>query len=305
MSHKYAVLVSGQIRDICPRIYNLSLKSFFKGLNTDFYVTAWDKSGQSMNHKRTTVDALSSIDVNKFIEVAFTDLKVKSIQIESLLNWETNLSAGYKTIFYDNTENSFITKNAMPQLYLIEKCYDSVLQSDYDFFVRIRFDNLFIMPLATESLLSGDIFHINFGRAFLPNRIYDIFFICNKQSAEIVMRTYSRISYIYNLQDNSLLEKRDACNLLYKSIYSNPLIRVISLNYRYTDVFRPVASFALEKYFADIFFWGLTKHRFPNVLRKFIMSFLRYSRALNLFVLLFFIIKKYVNRILWRYKKLR
>jgi len=237
---KIAALFSGQVREMPPSIFNKALLNFFKSLDVDFFLAYWDEIGESMAHSNIKSTKKNSFGVENYITKAFSGFNIKSRKIFDFQKWEGNLNGFHSEIHFDKKENSYLTKNSLPQLYLIEECYNLVENiDDYDFFFRLRFDNLMTLNLHKSELKEG-IYNLNFGNAFYPNRIYDIFFMASKEYSSSVMRTYSRIPKIYDLELNNGLENRDACNLLYKSVINEvktPIIK--TFDYRYTDVFRP------------------------------------------------------------------
>ena len=252
---KIAVLFSGQIREIPPSLFNKSLLLFFKSLDVDFYLTYWDEIGTSMAHSKAHSNNFfqknNFFDIDNYLSIAFAGLKITSKRSFNFDKWESDLDNTYSEIHFDNTENSYLTKNSLPQLYLIEECYNLIEKdNNYDFFFRLRFDNLFTLKF-DESEFQKGVYNLNFGNAFYPNRIYDIFFMASKEYSSSVMRTYSRIPIIYNSYSNSKLEKRDTCNLLYKSVINEiktPIIK--TFDFRYTDVFRP--KYGLNNYISFI-----------------------------------------------------
>ena len=96
----------------------------------------------------------------------------------------------------------------MPQIYSIFKSYD-LFKSDlnceeYDLIFRCRYDSVFIHPLnlfPLKSILkSNNLYNINFGRAYYPQRVYDIFFGGSKKSMSFISSIWDDLP---NLIDNS------------------------------------------------------------------------------------------------------
>ena len=66
---KIALLFSGQIRDINPRLFNEGLRIFTKYHTADIYLSYWDTVGKSGNHSRKILE-----------KAGFNSIEVKSIQ---------------------------------------------------------------------------------------------------------------------------------------------------------------------------------------------------------------------------------
>lgn len=302
---KIAALFSGQVREMPPSIFNKALLRFFKSLDVDFYLAYWDEIGESMAHSNVISPKKSSLKIENYIVKAFSGFNIKSRKIFDFEEWESNLNGLHADIHFDKKDNSYITKNSLPQLYLIEECYNLIENiDDYDYFFRLRFDNLMTLNLHDSELKEG-IYNLNFGNAFYPNRIYDIFFMASKEYASSVMRTYSRIPKIYNLDLNNGLENRDACNLLYKSVINEIKTPIIeSFDFRYTDVFRPKSG--LNNYISFIFYCYAYNGNFikrVKVLFKIASNFPESNRLNIILGLINFRLNLIKNLIVHTYKK--
>ena len=294
---KIAALFSGQIREVPPSLFNKSLLLFFKSLDVDFYLTYWDEIGTSMAHSNNSIQKNNFFDIDNYLSNAFAELKITSKRSFNFDKWESDLDKTYSEIHFDNTENSYLTKNSLPQLYLIEECYNLIEKdNNYDFFFRLRFDNLFTLKF-DESEFQKGIYNLNFGNAFYPNRIYDIFFMVSREYSSSVMKTYSRIPIIYNSYPNSKLEKRDTCNLLFKSVISDVSIsKIKTFNFRYTDVFRPY--FGINNYISYIFYSHTFNGNFINRFKilKQIASNFKEAKTLNIILSLIYLrINLFIN----------
>ena len=136
-----------------------------------------------------------------------------------------------------------LTKNSLPQIYQIYKsfCMLGDKYDEYDVIIRLRFDSLFTSEFKPSLISQDTIYNINFGRAYYPQRIYDIFFYGLPSDIKYVFCTWLYLpELIKNPFDNGL-DKRDACRLLYLAARKFHK-KVESTLVRYTDIYRPRAG---------------------------------------------------------------
>ena len=253
MSIKVAVLFSGQIRNIDPIIFNSGLKVFLNGIDADIYISTWDQSGQSGNHKKHILlsDKNTGVDVKSYLDTAFSGFLPKKTSILKREVLREKSSPEIMEIM-DSKAYSYMTLNSVAQLFQIKNCYDLVEQKDsYDFFVRARFDALFVAPLKLElgNLEQDYVYHINFGRAYFPNRIYDIFFIASRKSSKVFSDAYEKVGSSVQSKFYNGLDARDACRILFICL-SDLGLKEKSLAFRYCDVYRNS-----PRYFFDLLVW--------------------------------------------------
>jgi hypothetical protein len=93
-----------------------------------------------------------------------------------------------------------------------------------------------IFPLK-QILSSGSIFNLNFGRAYYPNRIYDIFFGGSRKAMNFISTIWDDTPYLVKNNFHNGLDKRDCCRILYlaASLNSNNIKTFPS---RICDVYR-------------------------------------------------------------------
>ena len=119
----------------------------------------------------------------------------------------------------------------------------------------------------------------------------------SREYSSSVMKTYSRIPIIYNSYPNSKLEKRDTCNLLFKSVISDVSIsKIKTFNFRYTDVFRPY--FGINNYISYIFYSHTFNGNFINRFKilKQIASNFKEAKTLNIILSLIYLrINLFIN----------
>ena len=142
---------------------------------------------------------------------------------------------------------------SLPQIYTISKCYKLIAtdKNEYDLIFRCRFDSIFLHPLniyPLKTFLNSTIlYHLNFGRAYYPNRIYDIFFGGSKNSMAFLDEIWDKLpKFVENNYDNGQ-DKRDACRLFFIAAVSNN-IKTRSFKTRICDIYRPFKDNYYEKY---------------------------------------------------------
>jgi hypothetical protein len=236
-----ALLFSGQTRQIDENIFRKSLKNFIGNNTAEIYISTWETPGASMEHGYGKCQDLSTnnFSVRSYLSMLFEGFQIKAINIESYDNWKNNLKDEYKDIFI-STEYSVNTKNSLAQLYQIYKSYllcQNIKTIEYDLIFRVRLDSIFLFSFKEEYLASEKICSINFGRAYFPNRIYDIFFYGSGFAMGGICKTWEKIPLFVNDLHENGLDKRDACRLLYLSAMMNKIL-VESARYRYADVLR-------------------------------------------------------------------
>lgn len=236
-----ALLFSGQTRKIDENIFRKSLQYFIGSNKADIYISTWDDPGISMEHGHGVHQGLrvKSFSVEPYLSKLFHGFQVKAINIESYESWKNNLKENYKDIFLSK-KYSFNTKNSLAQLYQIYKSYllyENNKTIEYDFIIRVRLDSVFLFSFKEQCSNPEKIYNINFGRAYLPNRIYDIFFYGGELSMRKICKTWEKIPQLINDFYENGLDRRDACRLLYLSSRKNN-ISVESVRYRYVDALR-------------------------------------------------------------------
>ena len=273
-SLKIALLFSGQIRNIDARLFNSSLRRFVAGLDADVYISTWESAGVSGNHDQQRLTAQTDItcDVESFVSEAFRDTNVVSKAILSIETFSLEMNDKQREI-YNSSEFSYITINSLPQLYQIKKCYELTKDNrdQYDFFVRCRLDSLFVAPLKLEisTLKRTHIYHINFGRAWHPERIYDIFFIVPNQFSEFFTKVYDDFHNLVFDDFSNGLDARDACRILYVAAQQVEA-DVETLNFRYCDVKRDD-----QRYFKNLVYWLPFKKLSLQYIKSFVNIFLK------------------------------
>ena len=133
------------------------------------------------------------------------------------------------------------------------KCY-KLLDNDenkYDLIFRCRFDSIYLHPLKIyplrKFLNSSTLYNINFGRAYYPNRIYDIFFGGSKKSMSFLDQIWNNIPQLVENNLNNGQDKRDACRLFYVAAVTNN-VKIKSFKTRICDIYRPFKDNYYEQY---------------------------------------------------------
>lgn len=277
---KIALLFSGQIRDINPKLFNQGLKIFTKYHEVDIYLSYWDKAGIKGHHSKKILENnfIVNLDIQKYLKVAFKGFNIKKEKIVSTKDWETIETSEIKNINNDKNFH-FTTTNSAKQLFQI---YNSYLLLDnpneYDFIVRCRFDSVFVFPFTPElDTTDNYLANINFGNAFSEDRVYDIFFYTKSSNSYEIFTCWLKFAEYVRYPFDNFLDPRDAGRILYLAAILNN-IKVISADIRYCDTFRMQRKFG---YFFDLVKWGLArtdtkkKYILKNCLFDFLILFLK------------------------------
>jgi hypothetical protein len=245
---KILLLFSGQVRNVPIEMFRKSLIKFSEGHDVHIVAVAWQSTGVSYNHGVGTSysqNELSS-NVNIIIEQMFDQFKIVGKDIideASFIDYEGKYVNNEIDRLNSIYNFSHITKNSAKQLFMLNKSFDLAkpMLEDYDFIVRCRFDSIFtsrFMPKADN----GFLYHMNFGKAFYPDRIYDIFFYTKPQDASKVFDIWNSIPNLIAMDWDNGLCRRDACRLLYLMATKNGL-KIRTDDFRYCDVYRGLFSY--------------------------------------------------------------
>jgi hypothetical protein len=239
---KVALCLSGEFRFFENDYIKKGMGNFLSVLEPDLFISTWSHIGKSMNHQIT--NKTENKDNQDFIEnYIYTNFKnIKKFELESFDFWLSSLGKNKKKIIDDITLD-YRTINSLPQLYKIEKCnllkkeFELENNFKYDVVIRSRFDNLFVDELDLSFVGKSNIYNINLGGNFYPNRVYDIMFYGDSISMDIISETYSNIGNLIDDNFSNGLCKRDTCRLLFLQSIKNNL-NVFSTNNRPCDVYR-------------------------------------------------------------------
>ena len=290
---KIALLFSGQYRSVPPEIFQNSLSTLVEGIDYSIYSYCWEEKGNSMNHS-ISVPVVKKTNISNDIETIFKPFNLKDYSFESFSKFKKNLPAKYKRIL-NSKRFHFGTIHSLPQIYSIFKCYElfksDLNNEEYDLIFRCRYDSVFIHPLILfplKSILNSDnLYNINFGRAYYPQRVYDIFFGGSKKSMSFISSIWDDLP---NLIDNSFdnnLDKRDACRILFLAPNLKN-IKVKTFNSRICDVFRNANDYGFEKYIIYSHIINIFKIRNLSVLKYFSDHLI--SRKISIVKIIFYIL---------------
>ena len=239
---KVAFLFSGQLRELEFDLFRKSLVNLTKGLDYSIFAYTWKEMGKSLNHKNNLpeIDLVENIDEK--INFLFKDFNLLDFDYESFSDFKKKLKGEYRDIFYSK-EYDFGTVNSLPQIYTLNKSFELLEKSKlkFDLVFRCRFDSIFIHPIKLfplkKILSSGKLFNLNFGRAYYPKRIYDIFFGGSKESMNFISNIWNDIPFLVKNNFDNRLDKRDCCRILYLAA-SKTNINIKSFPSRICDVYR-------------------------------------------------------------------
>ena len=248
---KVAFLFSGQLRDLPVDLFKKSLINLTSDLDYSIFSYCWDEKGKSLNHKSQSADLTSIENVDEYIKLIFNDFNLVNYGHESFKEFKSNLKKEYKDILKSKNYH-YGTINSLPQVYTIYKSYKLCETSgqNFDLIFRCRFDSIFIHPFKLfplkKILDSEKLFNINFGRAYYPKRVYDIFFGGSNKSMYFLSNIWFDFPKLVSNKFNNGLDKRDCCRILYLGAYLKN-VKVQSFNSRICDIYRN-NNFDYEKY---------------------------------------------------------
>jgi len=291
---KIAFLFAGQYRPIQKDLIRYSIQNLTEGLDYNIFCYSWDEPGESLDHREDIPKIKSDNDSFSQISSIFSEFNLKEVCTESYENFVINLPKKHKKILNSRLYHKG-TIFALPQIYTLSKCY-KLLDNDenkYDLIFRCRFDSIYLHPLKIyplrKFLNSSAIYNINFGRAYYPNRIYDIFFGGSKKSMSFLEQIWDNIPQLVENNLNTGQDKRDACRLFYVAAVLNN-IKIKSLNTRICDIYRPFKDNYYEQYLISSHLFSL---KFNLTSFKSIPFFIRWFiyRRINLIKLYSIIIR--------------
>ena len=249
---KIAFLFAGQYRPIPKDLLRYSIQNLTKGIDYNIFCYSWDELGESLDHRENIPNIKSDNDSFSQISNIFSEFNLKEIDTESYDDFVINLPKTHKKIFNSKTYHKG-TIFSLPQIYTLYKCYKLLdnQEEEYDLIFRCRFDSIYLHPLKIyplrKFLNSSILYNINFGRAYYPHRIYDIFFGGSKKSMSFLDKIWNNVPQLVENKFNSGQDKRDACRLFYVAAVSKN-IKIKSLKTRICDIYRPFKDNYYEEY---------------------------------------------------------
>ncbi len=282
---KIAFLFAGQYRPIPKDLIRYSLQNLTKGLDYNIFCYSWDEPGESLDHRENIPKIKSDNDSYSQISSIFSEFNLKEIYTESYDNFVINLPKAHKKIF-DSKAYHKGTIFALPQIYTLSQCY-KLLENDeneYDLIFRCRFDSIYLHPLKIyplrKFLNSSILYNLNFGRAYYPSRIYDIFFGGSKKSMLFLAQIWNNIPQLVENNLHNGQDKRDACRLFFVAAVTSK-VEIKSLKTRICDIYRPFKDNYYEQYLISSHLLSL---KFDMSSLKSIPYFLRwfFYRRINL-----------------------
>ena len=289
---KIAFLFSGQFREVPFDLFRKSLSNLTKDLDYGIFSYCWEEIGESLNHrsKMPSIDIDENIDTK--IKLLFNDFNLLDSGHERFKDFEENLKSQHKEIFISK-KFDFGTINSLPQIYTLHKSFQLLEKSIYEFDLvfRCRFDSIFIHPIKifplSEILSNNTLYNLNFGRAYYPRRIYDIFFGGSRKSMNFISTIWSDIpSLVKNKFDNGL-DKRDSCRILYLAAYLNKNT-VKSFPSRICDVYRN-NDYLYSKYLISSHLLSLKFNKQYLLFLNYIFKWFRESNTSNSKITLYLI----------------
>ena len=294
---RVAFLFAGQLRPINKYLIDQSLSILFKDLDYSIFSFCWEETAKSLNHSKRLPELSKIENISNSIEEYFHGYNLENYSFESFVEFKDNFANDIKDIFYSKDFHKG-TINSIPQLYTIYRCFKLMQDSKnhFDLIFRCRYDSLFLHPLNIYPLKkiynTNHLYNLNFGRAYYPFRVYDIFFGGSFKAMSCFSDLWHNIPSLVNNNFDNGLDKRDCCRLIYLSA-KNKSIKTKSLQTRICDIYRNEDNFIYEKYLikSHLISLKLSKASFKSIvfyLNWFLKNGLSYSN-LFLFILLFLI----------------
>ena len=249
---KIAFLFAGQYRPIPKELLIHSIDNLTRGIDYDIFCYSWDELGESLDHREDIPKIKSDNDSYKQISGIFSEFNLKEICTESYDDFVINLPKKHRRILNSKIYHKG-TIFALPQIYTLSKCYKLLdnNKDKYDLIFRCRFDSIYLHPLKIyplrKFLNSSTLYNINFGRAYYPNRIYDIFFGGSNKSMSFLDQIWDDIPKLVTNNFNNGQDKRDACRLFYVAAVTNK-VKIKSFKTRICDIYRPFKDNYYEQY---------------------------------------------------------
>lgn len=249
---RVAFLFAGQFRPIDRYLIDQSLSILLKDIDYSIFSFCWEETAKSLNHSNKLPKLSKVENISSTIEEYFSGYNLENYNFESFLNFKDNLNNDVKNIFYSKNFHSG-TVNSIPQLYTIYKCFKLMQNSTntFDLIFRCRYDSLFLHPLNIYPLKkiyeNNKLYNLNFGRAYYPFRVYDIFFGGSYKAMSFFSDLWNDIPSLVNNKFDNGLDQRDCCRLIYLSAKNNS-IKTKSFKSRICDIYRNQDNYIYEKY---------------------------------------------------------
>ena len=249
---KVALLFAGQYRKNSKELFRNSLNIFTENLDFNIFSFCWKEIGTSLDHREEVKILKSDNNIDLEIKQLFDGYNLYNHNSECFKDFQSSLQNSFSSI-QDSKIYHPGTIRALPQLYSLQKCYELMRDSkiDYDLIFRCRYDSLFLHPLNLYPLekiyMDNFLYNINFGRAYYPYRVYDIFFGGSYKSMRFLENIFLDFPQLVHSNFKNGLDNRDCCRLIYLSSIKNG-IQVKSFKSRICDVFRIKKDFYYERY---------------------------------------------------------
>ena len=294
---KVAFLFSGQFREIPIDLMKNSLRNLTKDINYGIFCYSWDEPGKSLDHRKRIPVINHNNDSFNQINNLFKDFNLIKIKTESYKRFLSNMPSDHKKIFCSKKYHPG-SINSLPQIYTLSKCYGLFLpnKEEYDLIFRCRFDSIYVHPLnlypLKEYAESSFLYNINFGRAYYPKRVYDIFFGGSLEATNFLEDFWENIPQLLKNKFKNGLDSRDACRLIYLSANLKN-VQVKSFRTRICDIYRPNKNNYYETYLISSHFLSL---KFNLLHLKSLREFFHWIklRRLNLFKILLVVIMTFL-----------
>ena len=293
---RVAFLFSGQFRSVPYALFRKSIDTLTKDLDYSIFSYCWDEIGNSLNH-RNQISKLKKVDnIDKNIKSYFNGFNLVKSKNESFKEFNLKLQKSHKEIL-NSKKFHFGTVNSLPQIYTFHKCYGLLEETNekFDLVFRCRYDSIFLHQLKQfpleEIFHNNFLYNINFGRAYYPKRIYDVFFGGSINAMNFLSDIWDDLPSLVNSKFNNGLDNRDCCRILYLAAKLRN-IKAKSLSSRICDVYRG-DDYAYSKYLINSHLINSSLNKKNIIILKYIFIWFR-ERNLSNFIILFFFINAFL-----------
>ena len=289
---KIAFLFSGQLREIPYDLFRKSLFNLTKDIEYGIFLYCWEEEGKSLNHKYKLPETNLVQNIDQKILRMFNEFNLLNYSYESFKNFDKKISLDHQKIF-NSKKFHFGTINTLPQIYTLNKSFQLLEKSNYDFDLvfKCRFDSIFVHPFKLlsphEILLNDKLYNLNFGRAYYPRRIYDVFFGGSRKSMNFLSNIWDQLPSLVNNEFNNGLDKRDCCRILYLAAKLKN-IEISSFSSRICDVYRG-NDYEYSKYLINSHLIKSSLNKKNIIILKSIYRWIRERNLRNSRILIFLI----------------
>lgn len=248
---KIALLICGQMRTFDHPKVLYYLNEFIKKFNCDVFLSTWNNRGISVwsEHALKDQSEIQTKEKNKIIVDDHIELieNVKRFKIDDYSQFLKNdCDEDMRLLLAQSSDNVYFSKaTSIPSLYKLYSSYQLAEeymeenQIEYDIIIKTRPDFLHVHTNIEKyfELTSNTLFHINTGRSYYPNRVYEMFLLSSQKNMKIVCESWLNYHKLLESDYSLDMSRFDACRLVYSQCILNN-IKIESFDKVLGDVLR-------------------------------------------------------------------